>query len=141
MKPTVVDALRAADIPPERRGHARTARLSEPERRYYTWILRQFAHGTPPTAEAMRTGAARFGLDPDEARRVLADEDLVHTDAEGRPLVAYPFSATVRGHSVLIDGKQTVQAMCALDALGLPISIPDAANAGRAVFGDLLEES
>jgi len=119
MKTTAVDALRAADIPPERRGRARTARLSEPERGYYIWILRQFARATPPTAEAMRTGAARFGLDPDEARVVFADEDLVHTDAEGRPLVAYPFSATARGHSVLIDGKQTVQAMCALDALGI----------------------
>jgi alkylmercury lyase-like protein len=119
MKETGVDALQAADIPPERRGRARTARLSEAERDYYFWILREFAAGAPPTVEATRTAAARFGLDPDEAEVVLAREDLVHTDPEGRPLIAYPFSANARGHTVLIDGKQTVQAMCAIDALGI----------------------
>jgi len=50
---------------------------------------------------------------------VLARDDLVHTDADGRPVVAYPFSANDRGHRVLIDGARTVQAMCAIDALGI----------------------
>jgi hypothetical protein len=119
MRATGVDPLQAADIPPERRGRARTARLAEAERYYYLWILREFAAATPPTVEATRTAAARFGLDPDEAQAALAREDLVHTDADGRPLIAYPFSAKTRGHTVLIDGKQTVQAMCASDALGI----------------------
>lgn len=119
MKATAVDALEAADIPPERRGRARTARLSKAERDYYIWILRQFAAAAPLTAEAMRTAAVCFGLGPDEARAVLAREDLVHTDADGCPHIAYPFSAKARGHSVQIDGEQTVQAMCAIDALGI----------------------
>jgi hypothetical protein len=51
---------------------------------------------------------------------VLAAEDLVHADAgSGVVLVAYPFSATPRGHRVLIDGEQWVEAMCAIDALGI----------------------
>lgn len=33
--------------------------------------------------------------------------------------VAYPFSARARGHSVLIDSTHRVEAMCALDALGI----------------------
>src|SRR6266487_2434081 len=63
--------------------------------------------------------AATLGLDAADALRVLAREDLVHVDANGRPVVAYPFSATPRGHRVLIDGKRWVEAMCAIDALGI----------------------
>ena len=116
---TVLDALRAAGIPLERRGRARAEPLSENERQFYFWILRQFAAGTPPSADAMRGAARNFGIDSDEARAVLARKDLVHTDTDGRPLVAYPFSAKARGHRVLINDEQTVQAMCAVDALGI----------------------
>lgn len=34
-------------------------------------------------------------------------------------MVAYPFSARPRGHSVLIDSMHRVKAMCAIDALGV----------------------
>jgi hypothetical protein len=33
--------------------------------------------------------------------------------------VAYPFSGPPRGHRVLIDGQRWVEAMCAIDALGI----------------------
>jgi hypothetical protein len=33
--------------------------------------------------------------------------------------VAYPFSAEPRGHRVLVDGERWVEAMCAIDALGI----------------------
>jgi hypothetical protein len=33
--------------------------------------------------------------------------------------VAYPFSGTPRGHRVRIDGEHWVEAMCAVDALGI----------------------
>jgi Alkylmercury lyase len=113
------DALRAADIRPERHGAARTHQLSPGQRDFYVWILREFAAGRPPTADATRVAASSYGLDPDEALAVLAREDLVHADATGRPVVAYPFSAAPRGHRVLIDGKHWVEAMCAIDALGI----------------------
>jgi Alkylmercury lyase len=63
--------------------------------------------------------ADALGLDAADAFRVFAREDLVHVDAAGRPVVAYPFSATPRGHRVLVDGERWVEAMCAIDALGI----------------------
>ena len=116
---TAIQALRAADIPAERRGRARTRRLSAVQREFYFWILREFAAARPPSADRTRRAAARYRLDPVEAFAVLAREDLVHVDATGLPLVAYPFSATLRGHRVLIDGERWVEAMCAIDALGI----------------------
>src|SRR6266542_3861341 len=115
----VTATLRAAGIPAERRGAGRVRRLSGPERELYLWILRRFAEAASPSAEATRAAAADRGLDPSEALALLAREDLVHTDGDGRPVVAYPFSAHRRGHRVLIDGTHEVQAMCALDALGI----------------------
>jgi hypothetical protein len=114
-----LDALRAAEIPPERQGVARTRRLSALQRQLYYWILRQFAAATPPTGARTRTAADALGLDAADAFRVLAREDLVHVDATGRPVVAYPFSAEPRGHRVLIEGERWVEAMCAIDALGV----------------------
>jgi hypothetical protein len=114
-----LDALRSADIPPERQGAARTRRLTAAQRELYVWILREFAASRSPSGEATGAAATGLGIDPVEALAVLAREDLVHVDANGRPLVAYPFSAKQRGHRVLIDGKRWVEAMCAIDALGI----------------------
>jgi hypothetical protein len=115
----VEEALRVSDIPPERRRDARAARLSEPERELYLWILRQFAAATPPDADSTRAAAQRLGLDADHALATLARDDLAHADERGRPIVAYPFSSEPRGHRVLIDGDRQVEAMCAIDALGI----------------------
>jgi hypothetical protein len=115
----VADALHASGISPARLGRARTAGLTQAERPFYFWILRQFAAAAPPTGEATRAAAAGFDLEPAEALAALAREDLVHADEQGRPVVAYPFSARPRGHVVAIDGEHTVQAMCAIDALGI----------------------
>jgi len=50
----------------------------------------------------------------------LRARNLVHHDpATGAILVAYPFSRTPRGHRVLINGTHQVEAMCAIDALGI----------------------
>jgi hypothetical protein len=114
-----LDALRAAGIRPDRHGAARIGRLSAEQRQLYRWILLEFAAATPPTGAATRAAAEALGLDAADSLRVLAREDLVHVDAGGRPLVAYPFSAKPRGHRVLIDGDRWVEAMCAIDALGI----------------------
>jgi hypothetical protein len=115
----VAEALRAAEIPEARRGAARVSQLSQPERRFYFWILRRFAVAAPPSAEATSAAAVALDLDPGQALAVLARDDLVHTDTNGHPTVAYPFSASRRGHNVLIDDTYEVQAMCAIDALGI----------------------
>ena len=114
-----LDALHAAKIPRWRQGAERTRRLSAQQRQLYRWILREFAAATPPSGEATRAAADALGLDAAETFRVLGREDLIHVDAVGRPLVAYPFSAKPRGHRVLIETERTVEAMCAIDALGI----------------------
>jgi Alkylmercury lyase len=119
VSPEALEVFRAADIAPERRGRARVERLTSEDRRLYDWILARFAHASPPTGEEVRASARGFGLDPDQALARLADEDLIHADESGRPLVAYPFSGIARGHRVAIEGVGTVQAMCAVDALGM----------------------
>jgi hypothetical protein len=115
----VVTALELAAIRPERRGRRRLSGLTQPERDLYRWILQRFAAALPPSGEATRATALELGLDPDEALAALARDDLVHTNRDGRPVVAYPFSARDRGHRVLIDGVRAVEAMCAIDALGI----------------------
>ena len=113
-------ALEAAAIPRQRWGRERTQRLSDDERLLYQWILGSFAAGRIPGAGALAAAAARFGLDAEQALATLAREDLAHRDpATGAILVAYPFSARPRGHRVRIDGMHWVEAMCAIDALGI----------------------
>jgi hypothetical protein len=115
-----VAALDAAAIPAERRGTARLARLSDSEQALYRWILRTFAAGASPLPDALVGVAASLDLDPEAALAKLAHEDLVHHDpASGTILVAYPFSSLPRGHRVEIDGNRWVEAMCAIDALGI----------------------
>ena len=47
--------------------------------------------------------------------------DLVHTAPDGQVEVAYPFSRRSTGHTVHLTGHPPVAAMCAIDALGIPL--------------------
>ena len=109
-----------ASIPGQRRGRARLEPLTPGERNLYDWILRAFANGTPPAPDALADAASEFDVEVEAALAALAREDLVHHDpATGTILVAYPFSGVPRGHHVRIDGTFDVEAMCAIDALGI----------------------
>src|SRR6266849_4384606 len=109
-----------ASIPRQRRARARLEPLSPGERDLYDWILTAFATGRPPAPDTLADTASRFEIDVEQALATFAREDLVHHDpAIGTILVAYPFSGTPRGHRVLIDGTHQVEAMCAIDALGI----------------------
>src|SRR5207244_2418874 len=112
-------ALAATGIPPARLGESRSARLSPAERELYLWILDRFAIEGPPAGQAIRAKAIDLGLDLARASEKLAAEDLIHFDDNGEVAVAYPFSGRPRGHRVLIDGQRSVEAMCAIDALGI----------------------
>ena len=59
------------------------------------------------------------GLNPRDAPRQLAADDLIAIDGAGTLVAAYPFSPTLTAHRVVL-GKVTVFAMCAIDALGIP---------------------
>ncbi|MGH3031189.1 MAG: alkylmercury lyase family protein [Gaiellaceae bacterium] len=110
--------LAAAGIAPERVGAARTARLRDPERVVYHWILRSFAAGRPPEPSTLAGECAHHGVSPEHLLAALAREDLVHADQSGSIVVAYPFSGRPTPHRVRLDGHE-VFAMCAIDALGV----------------------
>jgi len=116
--PSVEHILAAAAIPRSRCGTERAARLSGGERAFYRRLIERFALAIPPTAAQLAEQAQALALDPDAALAALAREDLVHTDAQGAVTVAYPFSTRPRGHEVTVEGR-LVQAMCAIDALGI----------------------
>jgi hypothetical protein len=119
LAPGVAAALAAAEIPPSKLGPARRARLSEAERELYFWILRRFASDGRPSSVELRAAAERLGLDGDSALRTLGREDLVHRGAGGEIAVAYPFSGRPTVHRVRFPSGHEVDAMCAIDALGI----------------------
>jgi hypothetical protein len=119
LAPGVAAALAAAEIPPSKLGRARRAGLSEAERELYCWILRRFANDGRPGSAAVRAAAERIGLDAEDALATLAREDLVHRGADGEITVAYPFSGRSTAHRVRFPSGHVVDAMCAIDALGV----------------------
>jgi hypothetical protein len=119
MEAGVAAALAAAEIPPSKLGPARHARLTDIERELYDWILRRFATAVRPTSADVRAVTERLGLDGNDAFATLAREDLVHRGADGEITVAYPFSGRPTAHHVRFPGGHEVDAMCAIDALGI----------------------
>ena len=119
LAPAVAAALAAAEIPPSKLGPARRARLTEAERELYFWILRRFATDGRPSRGDLREAAERRGLDSEDVLETLAREDLVHTRRDGEISVAYPFSGRPTAHRVRFPSGHEVDAMCAIDALGM----------------------
>jgi hypothetical protein len=111
-------ALAAAQIPGSKLGAARRARLNANERELYFSILRRFASAGRPSRPELEA-AARFGTDLSSALTTLAREDLVHVDEAGEITVAYPFSGRPTAHKVRFPDGHAVDAMCAIDALGI----------------------
>jgi hypothetical protein len=119
LAPAVAAALAAAEIPPSKLGPARRARLTDAERELYFWILRRFATDGPPSSRELRAAAGRLGLDSEDALATLSREDLVHRRRDGEISVAYPFSGRPTAHRVRFPSGYEVDAMCAIDALGI----------------------
>ena len=115
----VAAALAAAEIPPSKLGPARRARLSEAERELYFWILRRFATGGRPSSGELRAATEQLGLEAGSALETFAREDLVHRGADGEIAVAYPFSGRPTAHRARFPDGYEVDAMCAIDALGM----------------------
>jgi hypothetical protein len=99
---------------------SRQAALPGPLRDLHRAVLRRFLEtGSAPTRRWVRQAALDAGLDA-SAVDELAAADAVHI-ANGLVTVAYPFSGTPTPHRVELDGLPAVYAMCAMDALGLPV--------------------
>ncbi|MGH3013775.1 MAG: alkylmercury lyase family protein [Gaiellaceae bacterium] len=119
LPPGVAAALATAAIPPSKLGPARRARLTDAERELYFWILRHLATDGRPGRTEVRAAAERLGIDAEHGLETLAREDLVHRGSEGEITVAYPFSGRPTAHRVRLTGGREVDAMCAIDALGI----------------------
>jgi len=84
-------------------------------------VLRGFRdHGRSHRDDLLPIAAA-LGVDLDGALHRLASADLVHTAPGGQIEIAYPFSGRPTGHTVHLAGHPPVAAMCAIDALGIPL--------------------
>lgn len=125
----IMRAFEAAGIRPGQRRSERLRRLTHAEQKLYRSILRTFALGRRPEVEELRDAAFRLDISLEEALGKLAREDLVHRDsATGEIAVAYPFSGRRTPHCVRLGGDVEVDAMCAVDALGMPFMLGTAAE-------------
>lgn len=103
---------------------ARASRLPDAIRDVHRGVLRLFAAtGRPPGSNELDALAGAAGTRLADAIRLLAEADLVHLGPSGQVEVAYPFSGRFTAHTVVLPGQVQVQAMCALDALGIPLML------------------
>ena len=84
-------------------------------------VLRGFRDSGQVHRDDLHPTAAALGVDVDDALHQLSSADLVHTAPDGQIEVAYPFSRRPTGHTVHLTGYLPVAAMCAIDALGIPL--------------------
>jgi hypothetical protein len=117
----------------------RSARLTSVVYQFYCAVLRTFpAQGAPPDPAQLGQLAERFAVPLAATLADLAAQDLVQVDAAtGRIRAAYPFSGVPTMHQVRLvpdpypaggpqhhgPTGQQVFAMCALDALGIPLML------------------
>ena len=118
--PSVLPSL---GLPEERCGSARGSQLTTADRDLYRWILRCFASGKVPSLGQVRTAATALGVEADAALERMVDLDLLQRSSDGAIECAYPFSARPRGHTVVLDDGTELHAMCAVDALGIPVML------------------
>lgn len=114
---------------------SRSAQLPRPEYRFYRAILLEFPkRGGPPDRAALRQLAQRFGVGLEPALALLGARDLVQCDpTTGGIAAAYPFSGVPTAHHVHLAATSDqpsvdLFAMCALDALGIPLMLRRAAS-------------
>ena len=101
---------------------ARQRKLPPALRQLHQHILRHFAlQATAPEPARLREWAQQLDIELGEGLNQLVSIDLVETDlATAQLLGAYPFSAIPHGHKVQLADGPTVEAYCAIDALGIP---------------------
>ena len=105
---------------------ARCQALSDPLRTLHRRIVSRFADtDRAPSSESLRTWAGELHVDAADSLAQLMAVDLAQGAPEtGRVYGAYPFVSEPRGHRVDIDGGPTVEATCAVDALGISANAP-----------------
>ncbi|WP_162462124.1 alkylmercury lyase family protein [Mycolicibacterium sp. CBMA 234] len=114
----VLDALRART---PQSVIAAAQQLPAAVRELHRAVLRGFLDRGQAHRDDLRPTSTALGVDLDDALGQLVSADLVHTGPEGQIEVAYPFSGRATGHTVRLAGHLPVAAMCAIDALGIPL--------------------
>jgi hypothetical protein len=98
---------------------ARQAGLPSGVRQLHIAVLRAFLEtGDAPYTDDL---PAPVGISRGEALALLDRLDLVHVDPAGRVVVAYPFSGRRTLHTVRLGDGPRLHAMCAIDAVGIPL--------------------
>jgi alkylmercury lyase len=122
--PGTIDALARGGIA------ASQAKLAATDRQFHKGLLELFLRtGRPPTLDELAPLAESLGLAADDAMTVLAEADLAHLDPEtGSVAVAYPLSGRPSPHRVVLADGPALTAMCAVDALGIPLMTRRAAT-------------
>src|SRR6266851_3841576 len=112
-------------ISPDRLASVRDASLTHAERELYRWVLLRFAAGEGVMGADYVAAGERLGLSPEQATDRLEEVDLVVRDAVSRNVrCAYPFSGVPTPHRVrLVEQDESLYAMCAVDALGIPFML------------------
>ncbi len=97
----------------------------EPWLRYYQAILMAFPElGGPPGPGWLRASAEALGLEAEPALNELVSHGLIYRDpVTGAITAAWPFSAVPTPHLVELGDGNALYAMCAIDALGIPIML------------------
>lgn len=111
------------ETPPQalRAWRARATPADPAERAVHQAILHSFAAtGAAPEPTTLELVAAPFETSAGAVLRRLHERDVIRLGPDGRIRVAYPFSSVPAGHRVHLAGGTTVEAMCVIDALGIP---------------------
>jgi hypothetical protein len=101
----------------------RISGLAPAARRLYALILYRFTEGGPPERDEL----SDVGFDA-AVLSELVDRDLVQLGGDAQIAVAYPFSSSPTRHQVLTKDGRAYWAMCAIDALGMPYLLHQAAE-------------
>src|SRR5712692_9184197 len=91
----------------------------------YQYILKHFAEtGRAPSARAIQQ---HFALDQKPVRDALQrleDKHAFYRDPRSKRIIAaYPFSAKPTAHVVHLPNSRALFALCAIDALGMPLML------------------
>lgn len=114
---------------PDRSLPNRVATLSVSARQFHRALLRAFLTlgRAPSVAELQEPAhAARGSVAALLSELVL--QDVIQRDTDGTIRAAYPFSGRPTAHQVHLEGRPPLFAMCAIDALGLPFMVGQAAR-------------
>lgn len=107
------------------------ADLTENEEGVRKAILRYFAtSGSSPTVDDIMVRIPALGAwEIVRICRTLADKDLIVWDKAGQCIQsAYPFSGPPTAHIVHLKDGSPVYALCAVDALGIPVMLGQTAD-------------